>query len=226
MLKIYPTLVLPGTGLYELWRRGAYEPLTTEAVVDIVAAAKALVPPWVRIQRVQREIGVPEVAAGLDVGNVRELARARLAAEGRRCRCIRCREVGMLRRAFAPDEVTLHRQEYSASAGSEVFLSLEVGGGDLVGYARLRRGSGAAYLRELKVLGTVVSIGGEPAAEWQHRGFGASLLEECEATARDWGFKALLVTSGVGVRGYYRRHAEGHGRTASMEGPYVSTPLL
>jgi len=176
MLKIYPTVVLPGTGLHTLWRRGDYEPLTTDEVVDLVAAVKALVPPWVRIQRIQREIGVPELAAGLAAGNVRELARARLAAEGKRCQCVRCREVGLRRRPFTPGGVSLHRQTYDASGGREVFLSLELEDGALVGYARLRGCDAGPYLRELKVFGQPVPIGGEPGAEWQHRGFGARLL--------------------------------------------------
>jgi elongator complex protein 3 len=226
MLKIYPTLVLPGTGLHELWRRGEYEPLSTDEVVERVAAAKEIVPPWVRILRIQREIGVPEVAAGLAAGNVRELARARLAAEGKRCRCIRCREVGLRRRAFRDPEVRFDRQAYEASGGREEFLSLAVDEDTLVGYARLRGCGGRAVLRELKVFGTVVPLDGEPSAEWQHRGFGARLLEECERIAGDeWGLSKFLVTSGIGVREYYRRHGARTGRAVHMEGPHVAIPL-
>ena len=225
MLKIYPTLVLPGTGLHALWRRGDYEPMTTEEVVDLVAAMKAIVPSWVRIQRIQREIGVPEVAAGLAAGNVRELARARLAAQGKRCACIRCREVGLRPRTYAADAVELRRQDYEASGGHEVFLSLDLSDESLVGYARLRRCGSHAYLRELKVFGHVAPLDGAPASEWQHRGFGARLLEACEGIARDeWGLAVIRVTSGVGVREYYRRQARRRGREAFMDGPYVVLP--
>jgi len=226
MLKIYPTLVLPGTGLHELWRRGEYEPLTTEMVVERVAAAKEIVPPWVRILRIQREIGVPEVVAGLAAGNVRELARARLAAEGKRCRCIRCREVGLRGRRFRGSEVRFDRIGYEASGGREEFLSLAVDEDALVGYARLRGSERGAYLRELKVFGHVVPLNGEPSSEWQHRGFGARLLEGCERIAREeWGHSVLRVTSGVGVREYYRQYARRRGRTARMDGPHVALPL-
>lgn len=53
-LKIYPTLVIRGTGLYELWRTGRYKNYSPNALVDIVARILALVPPWTRIYRVQR----------------------------------------------------------------------------------------------------------------------------------------------------------------------------
>ena len=225
MLKIYPTLVLPGTGLHELWRRGKYEPLTTERVVDLLAAVKPNVPPWVRIQRIQREIGVPDVAAGLSVGNVRELVRDRLAAEGRRCRCVRCREVGLRHRAFAEDGLQLHRQEYRASGGVELFLSIETTDDLLVAYARIRQSGTGAYLRELKVFGPSVPLDAV-SGDWQHRGFGRRLLAACESVARDeWGHDVLRVMSGVGVREYYRQYAAKLGRRSFMDGPFVALPL-
>jgi elongator complex protein 3 len=53
-LKIYPTLVIRGTGLYELWRTGRYKNYTSNVLVDVVARILALVPPWTRVYRVQR----------------------------------------------------------------------------------------------------------------------------------------------------------------------------
>ena len=55
-LKIYPTLVIRGTGLYELWRTGRYRNYTPNVLVDIVARILALVPPWTRVYRVQRYV--------------------------------------------------------------------------------------------------------------------------------------------------------------------------
>jgi len=53
-LKIYPTLVIRGTGLYELWRTGRYKNYTPNVLVDVVARILSLVPPWTRVYRVQR----------------------------------------------------------------------------------------------------------------------------------------------------------------------------
>ncbi|KAK5019397.1 Elongator subunit, partial [Cryomyces antarcticus] len=50
-LKIYPTLVIRGTGLYELWRTGRYKNYTPNALIDLVARILALIPPWTRIYR-------------------------------------------------------------------------------------------------------------------------------------------------------------------------------
>ncbi len=53
-LKLYPTLVIRGTGLYELWKTGRYRSYPPSVLVDLVAQILALVPPWTRIYRVQR----------------------------------------------------------------------------------------------------------------------------------------------------------------------------
>jgi elongator complex protein 3 len=51
------------------------------------------------------------------------------------------------------------------------------------------------------------------ASEYQHRGFGRSLLEAAEAAVRDAGFDRVYVTSAVGTREYYR--ARGYARAGA-----------
>jgi len=51
-LKLYPTLVIRGTGLYELWRSGKYKNYHPDALVEIIAKLLALVPPWTRVYRI------------------------------------------------------------------------------------------------------------------------------------------------------------------------------
>ena len=97
MLKIYPTLVVKGTKLYEQWQRGEFVPYNTAQATEVVAAMKAIAPRYVRIQRIQRDIPVQLIEAGVDKGHLRELARARMKELGTKCRCIRCREVGLNR---------------------------------------------------------------------------------------------------------------------------------
>ena len=46
-LKVYPTLVIRGTGLYELWKAGLYKNYEPVQLIDLVARILALVPPWV-----------------------------------------------------------------------------------------------------------------------------------------------------------------------------------
>ncbi|DBB16531.1 TPA: Elongator subunit, variant 2 [Trebouxia sp. C0006] len=55
-LKVYPTLVIRGTGLYELWKKGLYHNYEPTLLIDLVARILALVPPWVRVYRIQRSL--------------------------------------------------------------------------------------------------------------------------------------------------------------------------
>ena len=206
MLKIYPTLVVKGTPLYEKWRSGEYSPYTTRQAVEVIARMKALAPEYVRIQRIQRDIPADLIEAGVCKGHLRELVRAEMRDEGTRCRCIRCREVGLNRVTVAsPEQVSLNFLEYQASGGRELFISLDVEAGHgLVGYARLRLPSsgGIAHIRELKVFGQMAKLGTK-GREWQHRGFGKELMSEAERAAEGEGYRTIHVTSGVGVRRYY-----------------------
>ena len=100
-LKIYPTLVIRGTELYEMWQRGEYTPLDEETLIDLLVRVKReIIPRYVRIKRVMRDIPANIISAGPRKGNLRELVQRRLFQLGERCRCIRCREVGHVRMKF------------------------------------------------------------------------------------------------------------------------------
>jgi len=211
-LKIYPTVVVEGTELYELWKCGEYRPYTTEEVVELIAMAKRYFPEWVRVQRIQRDIPV-KAAIGLDKGNIRQLVHRRLKELGYSCRCIRCREVG--HKGVRPEEYSKAEpvvREYRASGGKEFFISFEIEEYDaLVGFARLRFPKepfisvlkDSALIRELHVYGRAVPIG-EISNAFQHRGFGERLLREAEEIAKER-YDKIAVISGVGVRNYYRK---------------------
>jgi elongator complex protein 3 len=209
MIKIYPTLVVKGTPLYDMWRGGAYSPYSTEDAVRVIVEMKRIVPPYVRIQRIQRDIPVPLIEAGVNKGHIRQLVKERMRSEGYSCNCIRCREVGLMGvESYERDDMRLNAMSYQASGGTEHFISFEIPEiRALVGYARLRlstssSGGWQAHLRELKVFGQMVPIG-DSGEGWQHRGFGKELMAEAERVAREAGSGEILVTSGVGVRQYY-----------------------
>ncbi len=212
MLKIYPTLVVKGTELYEMWRRGEYEPYSLEEMIDLLVKVISIVPPWIRIQRIQRDIPAKYIEAGVRRGDLRTLVMEEMKNRGLRCPEIRCREVG--RRGGKNFEMI--RRDYEASLGKEVFLSYEDRDVDsIAAYLRLRLPSehshrvemrDAAIVREVKVFGKEVPVGEREKKAWQHRGFGRKLMEEAERIAREeWGVSRMVVISGVGVRNYYRK---------------------
>ncbi len=224
MLKIYPTLVMPGTKLYEMWKRGEYSPYTSEQAARVIARAYKSIPPYVRIMRIQRDIPLPEIGAGVDKSNLRELVERKIAASGQSAQEIRAREIRGS--GLDPKNAELKRLDYAASGGKETFLSYEYEN-KLVGFIRLRIPSRpfrkeitgrTSLIRELHVYGSESPIGKEGKA--QHRNFGTLLLQEAERIAKEESdSKNMLIISGIGVKPYY------FSRGYSRDGPYVSRRL-
>ena len=96
MLKIYPCMVLEGTGLYKLWKKGKYAPYDTEQAAEVIEQMLLRVPRYVRVMRVQRDIPSNLIAAGVKNSNLMQIIEERLAKQGLRCGCIRCREAGIM----------------------------------------------------------------------------------------------------------------------------------
>lgn len=236
MLKIYPCLVLKGTKAYDWFVQGEYKPYTTEEAARLIVEVKKIIPPWIRIMRVQRDIPAPLIVAGVKMSNLRQLVQQMLKRQGLRCRCIRCREVGHRLLAEGvkpnPENVKVLTTRYEASGGEEIFISAEDAENDvLIGYLRLRIPSERAHrpeikekpcsiIRELHVYGPVVPVGKRIPKAWQHKGYGSILLAEAERITREeYDFKKILVISALGTKQYYKRFGY------TYDGPYMSKEL-
>jgi elongator complex protein 3 len=232
MLKIYPTIVVKNTKLYDWWKAGEYIPYTNEEIVELVATAVSKMPEYVRIQRMQRDIPLHQIEAGLNQGNLRELVQQRMILDGLRDPTIRYREIGHFQMrsdaSIDPNNIGLVRREYDASDGKEIFFSFEEQDLDvLFGFVRLRvpsqdvnrpelEASHSAIIRELRVYGPVVEIGKRDEDAWQHLGLGEKMLDYAQETAHtEFDAKQVLVNSGIGVKEYYR------GLGFTDNGPYL-----
>lgn len=231
-LKIYPTLVTEGTALHRMWEAGEYQALSDEEAAELVADIKAVLPKWVRLQRVQRDIPANQIFAGVRKSNLRQLAEEKLREKGGKCRCIRCREVGhnsLKGRGINEKDLELTMETYEACNGTEHFIAFEDLSADiLIGFARLRFPAAphrqelqdSALIRELHVYGSMVPVGkGAKQKEWQHRGYGKELIEHAEKTAYESGYGKLAIISGIGAREYYRKLGY------TLDGAYMSKTL-
>jgi elongator complex protein 3 len=235
-LKIYPCLVVNGTTLERWWREGKYKPYSTAELIELLAGVKSRLPGWTRIQRVQRDIPADLILEGVKNSNLREMVWEHMDKKGLRCNCIRCREYGFSREhqtsASIPevDDLTIKKEIYAASGGSECFISaLHPETADIFGYVRLRKPSPASHrhemqgvpssiIRELRVVGEVVPVSKvAKLLQAQHRGLGKKLVQIAEDVARDdFSSSKLLVIAGIGVRQYF------YGLGFEPDGPYVS----
>ena len=221
MIKIYPTLTIKGTPLYDMWKEGRYTPLSTEDASNLIAELKTLVPEWVRIQRIQRDVPSQYIDAGVDKSNLRQLVIKELRSHGKECRCIRCREIGHKslceKIEFTDEDISLNNSFYEASDSEEAFISLDVEKYDgLLGYLRLRdiqnphrhelQENPCMMIRELKVVGRELSVGEKSKKGFQHKGYGKELVKEAERISlEEYDKHCLYVLSGVGVKEYYRK---------------------
>lgn len=222
-LKIYPCSVIGGTELFALYQQGRYQPYTEAELVQLLADVKPGLPPYVRVNRLFRDIPAHHIAAGVTTSNLREVVHAELHRRGTYCGCIRCREIS--REPITAAELELREYRYETTSTEEIFLSLEQpapGDGPpsrIAGFLRLSHvkspeaGShrflpeiaGHAMIREVHVYGPVQGLqaaAGDAGAA-QHVGLGTRLLRAAARISRAAGFTRQSVIAAVGTRPYY-----------------------
>ena len=210
-LKIYPCVVCKNTELYQIWKKGKYQPYSDKELINLLIKIKQIVPYWIRIARLFRDIPASQIEAGCKISNLREVVQKEMKERNLKCRCIRCREV---REKYNPREkIYLFCQEYEASQGKEIFLSFEnKKRTKLYAFLRLRIPASpfisvlknSAIIREIHTYGQMVPLGKRSLAP-QHRGLGKRLIKEAQRITKKFKLKKIAVISGVGVREYYRK---------------------
>ena len=210
-LKLYPTLVIAGSELENWYHDNRYHPYKDEEMIKLLVNIKTLIPKYVRIPRLMRDIPGKFILAGCKDLALRGNIRKRMDELGIRCKCIRCREYGhRLRDGWAIGQPRLTRMDYETYGGREIFLSYEDTNETLFGLLRMRiktiaANVGLALIRELHIFGPEVPLGEKGNQVAQHRGLGESLLREAERIARaEFYAGELSILSGVGAREYYR----------------------
>jgi ELP3 family radical SAM enzyme/protein acetyltransferase len=129
-VKIYPTAVCKSpdpdrivkSKIAEWYAQGLYKPYAEEnldELIRVISYYKKNVQPWVRIQRIVRDIPGKSIESGYKKKtNLRQMIQAQTT-----CNCIFCKEIG--EKEFDGLEPTLVVRTYAASQGTEYFLSYE-----------------------------------------------------------------------------------------------------
>ena len=223
-IKIYPCVVNKFAPLYKIWKAKKYRPYTDAQLKKLLIKIKSIVPPYVRIIRVIRDIPEESIEAGNKITNLRHLLKTD-------CKCIRCREVGHQLAANNKQPTTNNKipklviRKYKVSTGTEYFLSYESPDEKILyAFCRLhipktiplltKEGVGEVnktywihstpIIRELHTYGQMVSVNGKMKSASQHKGLGKKLILQAEKIAKKNKFSSLAVISGIGVREYYK----------------------
>ena len=216
-LKLYPTMVVTGTELEKWYRDNRYQPYAVDTMIDLLVDIKSIVPSYVRISRVLRDIPSKFIAAGCK-DSLRSVIKQRMKQQATECKCIRCREYGHRARAgWGVGEPRMVRADYEASGGKEIFLSFEDENETLFGLLRMRiqakpiprlgqqTEGNLAIIRELHIFGPEVPLSKQQPEAAQHKGLGKALMREAERIAGDeFQVHQMVVLSGVGAKEYYR----------------------
>lgn len=231
-LKLYPCVVTPYSELEQWWRGGRYSSYSDETLMEILIQMKRIVPAYVRIERLFRDIPGESILEGSQKTNMRQLLQERMRREGLKCHCIRCREIkGDI---FDPTAAELQILQYDASEGQEYFISFnDLNRDKLLSLLRLRFSSyslqrkkhfipeleGASLIREIHTYGAQVRIGKSDEDASQHANLGRQMIQKAEKISKQAGFSKIAVIAGVGTRPYFRKLGY------ELEGTYMTKSL-
>jgi ELP3 family radical SAM enzyme/protein acetyltransferase len=119
--KIYPCSTVPYTKIKEWYENGSYVPYDENKLFSLLVEVKKKVHPWIRLNRVIRDIPNQYIIAGNKQTNMRQHLLNHFDTNNIICKCIRCREV----RYDTNHKSRLVIRKYEASEGLEYFISFE-----------------------------------------------------------------------------------------------------
>jgi ELP3 family radical SAM enzyme/protein acetyltransferase len=212
--KVYPTTIVPYTEIEKWYKSGEYVPYDMELLKELLFEMKVKVFPWIRLNRVVRDIPDDYSILTSYRSNLRQDIITELDKQGKFCYDIRSREVKT--QTFNLDEMFMVTRIYNASEGREYFISFESQDNKILyGFIRLRLTKnqpihifpeleGCALIRELHVYGKLQPVGNKT-NHVQHSGLGKRLVKKAEDISKQQIYNKISVIAGEGTRGYYEK---------------------
>jgi len=231
-LKIYPTLLIRNTELFKFYREGKYKPYTYKELLDLLVKCKLKIPKYCRINRLFRDIPSSEIEAGIKLTNFRQIVLNELAHLGKKCNCIRCREIK--NQKISIDQIKFSKLVYKTKYTTEYFLSYITKEDKITAFLRLsiinkeiskkhplKELNNSSIIREIHVYGESIKISSEGEdRSSQHLGLGKKLILKAEEISRQNSFSKISVISAIGTRSYYSKLGY------SLENLYQSKSLI
>lgn len=216
-VKIYPCVLVKGTGLESKHDNGSWVPYDEESLVDLLAECILCTPPHTRISRMIRDISAHDIVSGCKKTNLRQMVEDKALSSGRNIDEIRLREIST--QGANIDELSMTIHTYDTTITREFFLQWVTAEKKIAGFLRLSLPQwdhvgeisehlpvkyGEAMIREVHVYGRVAKIS-ETGFGAQHLGLGKQLVEKACDIAKSEGYQRINVISAIGTREYYRK---------------------
>jgi histone acetyltransferase (RNA polymerase elongator complex component) len=134
-VKLYPTAVcktsdpklIVKSRIADWYNEGKFIPYgekNLDDLIDVLTYYKTRIHPWVRIQRLVRDIPSKGIEAGYHkMSNLRQYIQDKMAKNNQKCYCIRCMEIGD--KELDDIKPMLVVRKYDASEGIEYHLTIE-----------------------------------------------------------------------------------------------------
>jgi len=134
-LKIYPTAVCVSADpelevsskILDWYKAGTYVPYAEKCIdflIEVLTYFKTRIPPWMRIQRLVRDIPSTSIVAGYNgKSNFRQILQDNMCKNNAKCHCIRCMEIDD--KELDDNEPILVVYKYNASEGIEYQIHIE-----------------------------------------------------------------------------------------------------
>jgi elongator complex protein 3 len=122
-LKIYPMMVTDKSELTEIWRKGGFRAYDDETLIPLMADLLERVPPYVRLNRVYRDIPAHQILHGSHLANLRQISEELLRSRGGKVVDTASREVKG--KNFTIENLGLVTREYDASEGKDYLITFE-----------------------------------------------------------------------------------------------------
>ena len=176
-VKLYPCVLIAGTGLVPHFEDGSWKPYTTDELIDVLVSDVIQTPRFTRISRMIRDISAHDIIAGNTKANLRQLVDERLAELGADVTEIRHREIST--DEIDPDWLSLTVTRYETSNTTEYFLEWVTDEDRIAGFLRLSLpdahgieqlaptcpvAPGEAMIREVHIYGAPALLGNPSSA--------------------------------------------------------------
>lgn len=203
-LKIYPCLLLNPSiskqkALLGLFSGHSWKPIKKEEYVELLFQSYPFIPSYVHINRIQRIIPTKKINAGVSV----EIDRNIFSSISK---CLWQRSVAQksknLNKDFSNFEIISYPQ------GEQRYCFEAISDSDIVlGYGRLDIYSQFAIIRDVRVLGNMLTVGADNTKKMdcQHIGIGSSLVNMMEKKAAEQGSKRIMVKPAFGAFSWFKK---------------------